>query len=124
MAAEENLNKSLYKIELYLLKVIPMIMAAICLVNTVLFYLGIDAIILTYLGGISFLTIGFLYLSSYVFKFCEYHRMFLHYIVIINVLSYIDMTWGIPLSDLNLFVLYTSIAVVCMFIIIQLKRNE
>ena len=99
-------------------------MAAICLVNTVLFYLGIDAIILTYIGGISFLTIGFLYLSSYVFKFCEYHRMFLHYIVIINVLSYIDMTWGIPLSDLNLFVLYTSIAVVCMFIIIQLKRNE
>ena len=98
-----------------------MIMAALCLVNTTLFYFGVDAPILTYIGGISFLTLGFLYLSSYVFRFCEYHRMFLHYIVVINILSYIDMAWGIPISDSNLFILYTSIAVIFMFIIIYMK---
>lgn len=80
MAAEANLSKPLYKIELYLLKVIPMVMAALCLANTTLFYFGIDATILTYMEGVSFLTLGFLYLSSYVFRFCAYHRMFLHYI--------------------------------------------
>ena len=80
MVAEASLSKPLYKIELYLLKVIPMAMVALCLANTTLFYFGIDATILTYMGGVSFLTLGFLYLSSYVFKFCAYHRMFLHYI--------------------------------------------
>ena len=121
MAAEASLSKPLYKIELYLLKVIPMIMAALCLTNTTLFYFGIDATILTYMGGVSFLTLGFLYLSSYVFRFCAYHRMFLHYIVVINVLSYIDMNWGIPISDFDLFILYTSIALVFMFFIIYMK---
>lgn len=121
MAVEENLSKALYKIELYLLKVIPMIMAALCLANTTLFYFGIDATILTYIGGVSFLTLGFLYLSSYVFKFCAYHRMFLHYIVVVNILSYIDLEYGIPLSDFNLFIMYTSIAAIFMFLIIYLK---
>ena len=121
MAVEENLSKVLYKIELYLLKVIPMIMAALCLANTTLFYFGIDATILTYIGGVSFLTLGFLYLSSYVFKFCAYHRMFLHYIVVVNILSYIDLEYGIPLSDFNLFIMYTSIAAIFMFLIIYLK---
>lgn len=121
MAVEENLSKALYKIELYLLKVIPMIMAALCLANTTLFYFGIDVTVLTYIGGVSFLTLGFLYLSSYVFKFCTYHRMFLHYIVVVNILSYIDLEYGIPLSDFNLFIMYTSIAAIFMFLIIYLK---
>lgn len=98
-----------------------MIMAMICLVNTTLFYLNIDLPTLSYIGGVSMLTLFFLYLSSYVFKFCEYHRMFLHYIVTVNVISYIDMEYGIPLSDFNLWVLYTSIAVLFMFLIIYLK---
>ena len=40
MGVEENSlrNKSLYKIELYLLKVMPMLLAAIYLINTVLSY--------------------------------------------------------------------------------------
>ena len=40
MGAEENSlrNKSLYKIELYLLKVMSMLIAAIYLINTVLSY--------------------------------------------------------------------------------------
>lgn len=124
MAVEENLSKSLYKIELYILKIIPMIMALLCLVNTTLFYFSIDVPILTYIGGVSFLTIGFLYLSSFVFKFCAYHRMFLHYIVVVNILSYIDMEYTIPLSDFNIFILYTSIAAIFMFIILYMKINN
>lgn len=50
-----------------------MIMAALHLVSTTLFYFEIDLEILSYLGGVSFLTLGFLYLSSYAFKFCEYN---------------------------------------------------
>lgn len=49
MAVEASLSKPLYKIELYLLKVIPMIMAALHLASTTLFYFGIDLEVLSYL---------------------------------------------------------------------------
>lgn len=124
MAAEASLSKPLYKIELYLLKVIPMIMAALHLASTTLFYFGIDLEVLSYLGGVSFLTLGFLYLSSYVFKFCEYHRMFLHYIVVANLISIYDTYIGIPVSDGILFMSNMTIAGIFLFLILYLKKHE
>jgi hypothetical protein len=101
MAAAESLSKYLYKVELYVLKIIPVILAGIFFLNTVLSYFDIDLIILSYIGGVSLLPILFLYLSSYVFKFCAYHRMPLHYIVLIWALNIIDTYIGIPVSDLG-----------------------
>jgi hypothetical protein len=119
-----TLNKYIYKIELYLLKIIPMLLALCSFLNTILFYFGINLTILTYLGGISFLTIGFLYISSYAFQFCSYHRMFLHYILIVNIISYIDMEFNIPISDFNLLILYSVIAFISMIIILIKFKNE
>lgn len=124
MAVEASLSKPLYKIELYLLKVIPMIMAALHLVSMTLFYFGIDLEVLSYIGGVSFLTLGFLYLSSYVFKFCEYHRMFLHYIVVANLISIYDTYIGIPVSDDILFMSNMPIAGIFLFLILYLKKHE
>ena len=68
----ENLrSKLLYKIELRLLKIIPMILAFTALLNSILSYFNIDLYILSYIGGISIFTMVFLYLSSYVFKWKE-----------------------------------------------------
>lgn len=120
----KNLDKSLYKIEIYAIKIIPIVLALICFLNTLLCYLGIDLIILTYIGGISFITLGFLYLSSFVFRFCNYHRMFLHYITIVNIISYIDMEYEIPLSNFWLHILYTSLFLLFTFIFLYLKLNE
>lgn len=120
----KNLDKSLYKLEIFTIKTIPIVLALICFLNTLLCYLGIDLMILTYIGGISFLTIGFLYLSSYVFKFCSYHRMFLHYILVVNIISYIDMEYEIPLSNFSLHILYTSLFLLFTFIFLYLKLNE
>jgi hypothetical protein len=119
-----NLDKYLYKIELYVLKIIPMFLALCSFLNTTLFYFGINLPILTYIGGISFLTLGFLYLSSYVFKFCSYHRMFLHYILIVNIISYIDMEFGIEVSSFSLFILYMTIAFIAMCLILISFINE
>ncbi|MBQ7430723.1 MAG: hypothetical protein IJV29_18755 [Butyrivibrio sp.] len=124
MAVEASLSKPLYKIELYLLKVIPMIMAVLHLASTTLFYFGIDLEILSYLGGVSFLTLGFLYLSSYVFKFCEYYRMFLHYIVVANLISIYDTYIGIPVSDDILLMSNMTIAGIFLFLILYLKKHE
>ena len=98
----ENLrSKLLYKIELRLLKIIPMILAFTALLNSILSYFNIDLYILSYIGGISIFTMVFLYLSSYVFKFCEYHRMFLHYVVVTWIINTIDYCIGIPINDLG-----------------------
>lgn len=59
-----NLSKSLYRAELLFLKVIPMLMAFVCLLNTVLSYYDIDWPFLSYLGSVSIFTLAFLYLSG------------------------------------------------------------
>ena len=126
MAAVESLNKSLYKIELYLMKIMPMLYALLSLLNTVLSYLDIDCVILSYIGSVSFITLLFLYITSYVFKFCEYHRVFIHYTTITWVLNIIDLYIGIPISDVAYLGVQLIVAGICLFTILYLyvKSNK
>lgn len=127
MDVEEKLkNKLLYKSQLYMLKVIPMVMAFIYFINTVLSYFDIDIPALSYIGSCSLLMLIYLYLSSYVFRFCAYHRMFLHYVVIINCLNMYDYYVGIPISDLSLLIMYQIISGIFLFLILYLyvKSNK
>lgn len=121
MVAEERLkSKYLYKIEIFLLKILPMLIALLCLLNSVLSYFNIDLVIFSYLGSVSILTLLFLYLSSYVFQFCEYHRMFLHYVLITWIINIIDYYVGIPINDLEYLCLQMIIAGISLFIILYL----
>ena len=123
----ENLrSKLLYKIELRLLKIIPMILAFTALLNSILSYFNIDLYILSYIGGMSIFTMTFLYLSSYIFKFCEYHRMFLHYVVVTWIINTVDYYIGIPINDLEYLCLQMIIAGISLFIILLLyyKTNK
>ena len=97
---ERHVKKSIYKIELYLLKVIPVIIAGIYLLNSILSYFDIDIIICSIIGGMSILPLLFLYISSYVFRFCIYHRLPLYYILIIDIINYYDLYIGIPISNI------------------------
>lgn len=127
MAVEASyLNKTLYKIQLYLLKVIPMVMAFICILNSVLSYFDIDLPILSYIVGNSFLTIVYFYITSYVFKFCSYHRMFMHYTTITWIINIVDLYIGIPIGDLPYLLLQLIIAGISLFIILYLyvKSNK
>lgn len=121
MAVEVNLkSKALYKIQLYLIKVIPMVMAFICLVNTVTSYFDIELPILAYIASNSVLTIVFFYISSYVFRFCMFHRMFIHYNTLMWLLNIYDMYIGIPVNDRELLSIYLIITTVFMFIILHI----
>lgn len=121
-------NKLLYRMELGLLKILPMLIALIYFINTLLSLFGIDLAILSYIGGISFIPLIFMYLSSYVFKFCEYHRMFLHYIVLDNIISIIDLYIGIPVSTKWIILIHIILFGICLFVILYLylksRRNE
>lgn len=118
---ETGVTKALYKIELYLIKIIPYIIATCCLSNTILSYFNIDLVIFSTFSGLSILTAAFLLLSSFVFKFCVYHRLPIYYTITSNVISYIDCTVGIPVTNRTIFTIYLTLAGVTMFLIIYFK---
>lgn len=99
MVVEERLrSKFLYKIEIIGIKYIPIIIALMYFIDTILDAFGVDIGILSHLFGMSFLPWCFLLLSSYVFKFCLFHRIPLYYIALNHVISLIDYYIGIPLE--------------------------
>lgn len=124
MEKEEKLNKIWYRLELYLIKIIPIIIACIYLLNTILSYFYIDTPILSFIGGTSIFTLMFLYLSSYVFKFCIYHRLPIHYITINWLLNIYDYYIGIPLSNKNLFLMYMIITGITILLILYFKFKK
>ena len=67
---ENGVGKVLYKIELLLIKVIPFIIMFCYALNSILYYFDIEVIFLSTFSGLSILTWIFLYISSFVFKFC------------------------------------------------------
>ena len=119
------MNKLLYKVTVIVLKILPILLAFITLLNSILSYFNIDLVILSYIGGISLITILFLYVASYSFKFCKYHRMFLHYIVVTWIINIIDLYIGIPINDLEYLCLQMIVAGISLFIILYfyLKRK-
>lgn len=118
MEKEEKLNKIFYRIELYLIKTIPIVIALIALLNTILSYFYIEVPLLSYIGGVSLFELMFLYLSSYVFKFCVYHRLPIHYITINWLLNIYDYYIGIPLNNKNLFLTYMIISGITILLIL------
>lgn len=124
MVKEENLKISLYKIEVYLLKIIPVILALGDLLNTLLSLFNINAVIISYIGGVSFLPLVFLYLSFYVFKFCEYHRMPLHFIVVNNIINIYDWYIGIPIGLIEMILLEVILVGITIFLAIYLHEKN
>lgn len=99
MVVEERLrSKFLYKIEIIGIKYIPFIISIMYFIDTLLDAFKIDIGILSHLFGMSFLPWCFLLLSSYVFKFCLFHRIPLYYIALNHVISLVDYYIGIPLE--------------------------
>ena len=118
---EEKLSKKMVKNFVLATKVLPMIIAAIYFLNsTISFFYGND-IPLNYIGGVSLLPVLYLYLASYTFKLCEYYRMYLHYIVVINIINIYDYYIGIPIDDISMYLLCVLLTTITMFIVIYLK---
>ena len=121
---ERNVNKALYKIELLLIKIIPFLIMLFYILNSILSYFNVDIIILSIISGLSILTWLFLFISSFVFKFCIYHRLPLYYILISDIINYYDNIVGIPISNRSLFVLNIIIAGVFILLIVYFKFKQ
>ena len=98
-----------------------MILALCHFLNCILGYFNCNNILLGYISGISVLTIGYLYLISYLIRLCGYYRIFLHYCVIIDIINVYDYYIGIPIDNKDLMFLYGGVTIISMFIIIYMK---
>lgn len=123
MDAEESLSRVLYKAVIVAIKVIPILIATLFLIRSILSCIDVDVTWLSYLCGMSLIPLLFMYLVSYAFKFCTYHRMFLHYIVVNDAINYIDYYIGIPLQYHELLRLHIIIAGIFLLLIIYYHQK-
>lgn len=117
----ENKKKRQHKMVLVFLKIIPILLVLCHISNTFLSLFGYDSMIWSILGGMSVIPLAFLYLTSYALKFCAYHRMFLHYIVYSEILSWVDYCYELPISNRALFCWHFVIAGIFLFLILFLR---
>lgn len=113
----------MYKLELLCVKYIPILIAVIVLINAILSYFDIYIEKINYIAGTSFLTLIPMYISSRAYKFCEYHRMFIYYILSHKILVTIDMYIGISISDFNMLMVYLVLAGIFALIILYLHQK-
>ena len=123
MDAEESLSRVLYKAVIVAIKIIPILIATLFLIRSILSCIDVDVTWLSYLCGMSLIPLLFMYLVSYAFKFCTYHRMFLHYIVVNDAVNYIDYYIGIPLQYHELLRLHIIIAGIFLLLIIYYHQK-
>ena len=119
---EERLQNSLYKIELHWIKIIPIVIAILSFSDTVLSYLGYEGNSISYI--IALLVWLFLYLSSFVFKFCRWHRMFLYYILVEGIINWYDYEFIIPLSLRPMIAIQLCLAVIFISIGLYFHRHD
>lgn len=115
------LDKTLYKLELILLKYLSVTIGLCYLLNTILSYFKIDIILFSFIAGLSVLPTIFILVSSFVFKFCIYYRLPVYYAIICDIINYYDLYIGIPISNRMLFVTNMISAGICIFLMIFFK---
>ena len=122
--AESLRRKRIYKLLILLLKIIPMLLALSVMLRMFFDFFGVESQIFTFIGGVSFLPVVFIYLASYAFQFCEYHRMFLHYTVAATAINCVDYYIGIPISNWSFFVLHLTLIGLLLFLVLYFYKKQ
>lgn len=117
-------SKSLHKLLIIVIKYIPMTISIFYILNTILCWLGIDAPVLSNIAGVSLFTWLFLFLSSVVFQFCNYHKMFLYYILVEDLLNIYDCYFGIPISNVKILEIHSVLIGILLFSILFVYLNN
>lgn len=127
MVVEERLrSKLLYKVFLIALKYIPILVTLSYIANIALCWFDIDIPVLSNISGMSLLTWLFMYIATYVFKFCNYHRLLLYFILVDDSINIYDYYFTIPLEDHVMLELHTSLIgiLVIVLLINHVKSNK
>lgn len=114
------------RIFLIVIKWIPFIMSLLIVFNLIFDLIGIPTIIFSILGDSSLITVLFILLASFLFQFCIYHRLFIYYILLYDIISWLDYIFIFDLNS-KLFISISIIIFVIICIIalyLHIKDNE
>lgn len=104
------------------MKLIPIVLSFNMFTSTILSYLDVDTAFVAYINAV--IVWLFLYLSSFVFRFCRWHRMFLYYILVEGIINWYDYTYIIPLTLKPMLVIQISIACIFLFIALYFHKHD
>lgn len=128
MVREERYVKSKlgYKLLILAIKYIPLIITLFYILNVLLYWFNIDTPVISNIAGVSLLTWIVLFLSAIVFKFCIYHRLFLYYILISDLITIYDFYIEIPLNTRTILEIQSILIGILIFSIlfIYLKTHD
>ena len=124
MGNDVGVNKKIYKYELLIIKTIPMVLSGICILNSSFSYFNIELPILSYIGGASLIMIVFMYLSSAVFNFCVYHRMFIHYLLFSVLLITVDWYTGFTANFEDIVLILYNLIGISLFVLFGVKYRK
>jgi hypothetical protein len=127
MDVEERLKRNnLHKLLILAIKYTPLVIALCYMLNTIFAWMGFYFEPLSNIAGMSLITWIFTYLATIVFKFCIYHRIFLWYILVDDMLNIIDYYCVLPITDSQVLRLHNSIIGLLLFtlLIIYVKSNK
>ena len=115
--ADERLNKKRSRLLLLLLKCIPPF-AAVCLnIGIFMSVFGVGTSWIPYICSLSLATWLFIWLCTYAFKFHGYHRTILYYLLTVNLVMILDYYISIPITDMQMVLLYVGITFVTLLIL-------
>lgn len=120
--SKENINKNLYKLTIITLKFLPIVMASAFMISDIIHITIVQ--IICHIIGLNVAQFLFIYLTSYAFKFCNYHRIFIHYLVLIETINVIDWYIDIPISDKAMQITHIAISVVFILIAVKMYYNK
>ena len=108
----------------FIIKFMPIIQLVGIFIVNIIYYFRLNKILVhinNYLFGNSIIVIIFLYIASKLFGFCKWHRIILlGNFINISINAY-DKIFHIPISNLELLVIYSSISILFLFIALYYK---
>lgn len=93
-----------------------MVMAFSYLIMFVLANTVESFVIVPHIIGTVIAPLVFVYLTSYVFRFCAFHRLFIHYYAFVELLNVTDYYIRIPISDVIIIFIHDSVTVVFLIL--------
>ena len=117
------------KLFLILIKFIPVIQLAGMLLNNTLYYFNVIKVasyITDFIIGNSVITTFLLFVCSYLFNFCKWHRLIITANFINIMIANYDAIFGIPITNGQLLCIYYIVAAIFIIIstYIHIKQNK
>lgn len=108
-------------------QILPFVLSSIVIIHSILFFLfDLDLRMFSLIGGSSLLTIIYLWINSWVFRFCFYQKIFLYYLTFVQCITMIDEYYEIPITTENYYmVMYIAFGcTIILYAILKFIENK